>query len=118
MLNYEADDLIATYTRQILEKGDKVTIVSSDKDLMQLLKSGVRIYDPMKSKVIGLNEVKDKFGVNPNKVIDVQALAGDSSDNVPGVPGRPQPVGWKLPPRKTGGGNVSYTQSCRSYPGC
>ena len=69
MLNYEADDLIATYTRQILEKGDKVTIVSSDKDLMQLLKSGVRIYDPMKSKVIGLNEVKDKFGVNPNKVI-------------------------------------------------
>ena len=87
MLNYEADDLIATYTRQILEKGDKVTIVSSDKDLMQLLKSGVRIYDPMKSKVIGLNEVKDKFGVDPNKVIDVQALAGDSSDNVPGVPG-------------------------------
>ena len=87
MLNYEADDLIATYTRQILEKGDKVTIVSSDKDLMQLLKPGVRIYDPMKSKPIGLNEVKDKFGVDPKKVIDVQALAGDSSDNVPGVPG-------------------------------
>ena len=87
MLNYEADDLIATYTKQILEKGAKVTIVSSDKDLMQLLKTGVRIYDPMKSKEIGLNEVKDKFGVDPSKVIDVQALAGDSSDNVPGVPG-------------------------------
>ena len=87
MLNYEADDLIVTYTKQILEKGAKVTIVSSDKDLMQLLKTGVRIYDPMKSKEIGLNEVKDKFGVDPSKVIDVQALAGDSSDNVPGVPG-------------------------------
>ena len=87
MLNYEADDLIATYTKQILEKGAKVTIVSSDKDLMQLLKTGVRIYDPMKSKEIGLNEVKDKFGVDPSKVVDVQALAGDSSDNVPGVPG-------------------------------
>jgi len=87
MLNYEADDLIATYTKQILEKGSKVTIVSSDKDLMQLLEKRVRIYDPMKSKIIGLNDVKDKFGVGPDQVIDVQALAGDSSDNVPGVPG-------------------------------
>ncbi len=87
MLNYEADDLIATYTDQILKKGAKVTIISADKDLMQLVKPGVRLYDPIKSKVLGEKEVKEKFGVNPNKVIDVQALAGDSSDNVPGVPG-------------------------------
>ena len=87
MLNYEADDLIATYTEQILKKGAKVTIVSGDKDLMQLVKPGVRLFDPMKSKILGPKEVKEKFGVEPNKVIDVQALAGDSSDNVPGVPG-------------------------------
>ena len=87
MLNYEADDLIATYVEQILKKGAKVTIISADKDLMQLVKPGVRLYDPMKSKVLGNKEVKEKFGVEPNKVIDVQALAGDSSDNVPGVPG-------------------------------
>ena len=87
MLNYEADDLIATYVNQILKKGAKVTIISADKDLMQLVKPGVRLYDPMKSKVLGSKEVKEKFGVEPNKVIDVQALAGDSSDNVPGVPG-------------------------------
>jgi len=87
MLNYEADDLIATYTEQILKKGARVTIVSADKDLMQLVKPGVRLYDPMKSKVLGNKEVKEKFGVEPNKVIDVQALAGDSSDNIPGVPG-------------------------------
>ena len=87
MLNYEADDLIATYTDQILKKGAKVTIISSDKDFMQLVQPGVRLYDPMKSKVLGNKEVKEKFGVEPSKVIDVQALAGDSSDNVPGVPG-------------------------------
>ncbi len=87
MLNYEADDLIATYVEQILKKGAKVTIVSGDKDFMQLVKPGVRLYDPMKSKVLGNKEVKEKFGVEPNKVVDVQALAGDSSDNVPGVPG-------------------------------
>ena len=87
MLNYEADDLIATYTEQILKKGAKVTIVSADKDLMQLLKPGVRLFDPMKSKELGNKEVKEKFGVEPDKVIDVQALAGDASDNVPGVPG-------------------------------
>ena len=87
MLNYEADDLIATYAEQILKKGAKVTIISGDKDLMQLVKPGVRLYDPMKSKVLGDKEVKEKFGVEPSKVIDVQALAGDSSDNVPGVPG-------------------------------
>ena len=87
MLNYEADDLIATYTDKIIKKGAKVTIVSGDKDFMQLVKPGVRLYDPMKSRVLGNKEVKEKFGVEPSKVVDVQALAGDSSDNVPGVPG-------------------------------
>ena len=87
LINYEADDLIATYTEMILKIGAKVTIVSSDKDLMQLYKKGVRIYDPMKNKFITNEDVKTKFGVDATKVIDVQALAGDSSDNVPGVPG-------------------------------
>ena len=87
LLNYEADDLIATYVDKILKKGAKVTIVSSDKDLMQLYKKNVRIYDPMKNKFITDEDVQKKFGVDPSKVIDVQALAGDSSDNVPGVPG-------------------------------
>jgi len=87
LINYEADDLIATYVDQILEKGAKVTIVSSDKDLMQLYKKDVRIFDPMKNKFINEEDIFKKFGVNASKVIDVQALAGDSSDNVPGVPG-------------------------------
>ncbi len=87
LLNYEADDLIATYVEQILEKGAKATIVSSDKDLMQLYKKNVRIYDPMKNKFINEEDVNKKFGVKADKVIDVQALAGDSTDNVPGVPG-------------------------------
>ena len=87
LLNYEADDLIATYTEQILALGAKVTIISSDKDLMQLYKKNVRIYDPMKSKFITSEDIINKFGVDSKKVIDVQALAGDSSDNVPGVPG-------------------------------
>jgi len=87
LLNYEADDLIATYVDQILKIGAKVTIVSSDKDLMQLFKKDVRIYDPMKNKFITNEDVKTKFGVTPDKVVDVQSLAGDSSDNVPGVPG-------------------------------
>ena len=87
LVNYEADDLIATYVDQILKKDAKVTIVSSDKDLMQLFKKDVRIYDPMKNKFITNEDVQNKFGVDPSKVIDVQALAGDSSDNVPGVPG-------------------------------
>ena len=87
LLNYEADDLIATYVDQILKSGAKVTIVSSDKDLMQLYKKGVRIFDPMKNKFINEDDVFKKFGVDASKVIDVQALAGDSSDNVPGVPG-------------------------------
>ena len=87
LVNYEADDLIATYTEQILEKSAKVTIVSSDKDLMQLYKKDVRIFDPMKNKFITPEDINNKFGVDSKKVIDVQALAGDSSDNVPGVPG-------------------------------
>ncbi len=87
LINYEADDLIATYTDQVLKLGAKVTIVSSDKDLMQLYKKNVRIYDPMKNKFISDKDVMDKFGVDASKVVDVQSLAGDSSDNVPGVPG-------------------------------
>ena len=87
LINYEADDLIATYADKILKKGGKVTIVSSDKDLMQLFRKDVRIFDPMKNKFISEEDIQNKFGVNSGKVIDVQALAGDSSDNVPGVPG-------------------------------
>ncbi len=87
MEGYEADDLIATYARQAREAGARVTIASSDKDLMQLVQDGVGLLDPMKSKRIGADEVFEKFGVTPDKVIDVQALAGDSVDNVPGVPG-------------------------------
>jgi len=84
---FEADDLIATYARRAREAGAEVTIVSSDKDLMQLIRPGVRMYDPLKSKPIGADEVREKFGVGPDRVVDVQALAGDSTDNVPGVPG-------------------------------
>ena len=87
LINYEADDLIATYAKKITEAGAKVTIISSDKDLMQLVSNKVRLFDPMKSRVIGEKEVIEKFGVKPEQVIDVQSLAGDSSDNVPGVPG-------------------------------
>src|SRR5262245_32364054 len=86
-LGYEADDLIATYAKAIVAKGGDVTIVSSDKDLMQLVRPGVVMFDGMKSKKIGRDEVLEKFGVAPDKVIDVQSLAGDSVDNVPGVPG-------------------------------
>jgi len=87
LINYEADDLIATYSEQIIKKGGDVTIVSSDKDLMQLYKKNIRIYDPMKNKFINEEDIQKKFGVKAEKVIDVQSLAGDSSDNVPGVPG-------------------------------
>jgi len=87
LINYEADDLIATYAKQIVDAGAKVTIISSDKDLMQLISEKIRLYDPMKNKVLGENEVFEKFGVKPNQVIDVQSLAGDPSDNIPGVPG-------------------------------
>ncbi|WP_347310880.1 DNA polymerase I [Defluviimonas sp. SAOS-178_SWC] len=85
--NYEADDIIATLARQAREAGGDVTIISSDKDLMQLVGGGVEMFDAMKSKRIGVEEVEEKFGVKPDRVVDVQALAGDSVDNVPGAPG-------------------------------
>jgi len=84
---FEADDLIATYVRQACEAGATATIVSSDKDLMQLVSDCVVMFDTMKDKKIGRAEVMEKFGVPPEKVIEVQALIGDSTDNVPGVPG-------------------------------
>jgi len=87
MEGFEADDLIATYARLAHDKGAKVTIVSSDKDLMQLVGDGITLYDAMRNREIGPEQVREKFGVGPDRVIDVQALAGDSSDNVPGVPG-------------------------------
>jgi DNA polymerase-1 len=84
---FEADDLIATYVRETCEAGATATIVSSDKDLMQLVNDCVVMYDTMKDRRIGPAEVAEKFGVGPDKVIEVQALIGDSTDNVPGVPG-------------------------------
>jgi DNA polymerase-1 len=84
---FEADDLIATYARLATERGAITTIVSSDKDLMQLVTDRVTMYDTMKDRRIGISEVIEKFGVPPEKVVEVQALAGDSTDNVPGVPG-------------------------------
>src|SRR6187397_1285094 len=84
---FEADDLIATYVREACERGATATIVSSDKDLMQLVTDCVTMYDTMKDRRIGIAEVIEKFGVPPSKVVEVQALAGDSTDNVPGVPG-------------------------------
>ncbi|MBS0282218.1 MAG: DNA polymerase I, partial [Proteobacteria bacterium] len=88
MNGYEADDLIATYARMAREAGARCTIISSDKDLMQLVVDGkVELYDTMKNKRIGSAEVLEKFGVAPDKVVHVQALAGDSTDNVPGVRG-------------------------------
>jgi DNA polymerase I len=87
MPDFEADDLIATYARHAVEAGAKVTILSSDKDLMQLVGPDVTMRDPMTDRPIAEAEVREKFGVGPDKVIDVQALCGDSTDNVPGVPG-------------------------------
>ncbi|MDA0655858.1 MAG: DNA polymerase I [Proteobacteria bacterium] len=84
---YEADDIIATYARLGAEAGANVTIVSSDKDLMQLVTNQVTMLDSMKNRLIGSDEVVERFGVGPDQVVDVQALAGDSADNVPGVPG-------------------------------
>src|SRR6516225_2517961 len=84
---FEADDLIATYVREACEGGASAIIVSSDKDLMQLVNDCVIMYDTMKDKKIGVPEVIERFGVPPEKVIEVQALIGDSTDNVPGVPG-------------------------------
>ncbi len=87
MDGFEADDLIATYAKDACAKGGDVTIISSDKDLMQLIVPGITMLDTMKNKRVGRDEVFEKFGVAPDKVIDVQSLAGDSVDNVPGVPG-------------------------------
>src|SRR5881398_335997 len=86
-IGFEADDLIATYVRQACEAGATATIVASDKDLMQLVNDCVVMYDTMKDRKIGIPEVIEKFGVPPEKVIEVQSLIGDSTDNVPGVPG-------------------------------
>jgi len=87
MEGFEADDLIATYARRAAAAGHRVTIVSSDKDLMQLVDDRISMMDPMKNTIIGRDEVIARFGVPPEKVVDVQALAGDSTDNVPGIPG-------------------------------
>jgi DNA polymerase-1 len=87
MEGYEADDIIATYAEMARARGIEVTIVSSDKDLMQLVNDGIAMLDPMKNRPIGHDEVVEKFGVGPDKVAEVQALAGDSTDNIPGVPG-------------------------------
>ncbi|MDP3195527.1 DNA polymerase I [Tabrizicola sp.] len=84
---YEADDIIAALSCRAVEAGGTCTIISSDKDLMQLIRPGVDMFDPMKSRAIGPDEVMEKFGVGPDRVIDVQSLAGDSVDNVPGAPG-------------------------------
>jgi DNA polymerase-1 len=85
--DWEADDLIAAYARAMTDMGGRVTVVSSDKDLMQLIRPDVQMLDPLKKKPIGLAEVMEKFGVAPDKMIEVQALIGDSTDNIPGVPG-------------------------------
>ena len=87
LLGYEADDIIATFAKAAIDQNMKVTIFSSDKDLMQLVDKSILMRDPMKDRVIDAKEVLDKFGVDPERVIDVQALAGDSSDNIPGAPG-------------------------------
>jgi DNA polymerase I len=87
MQGFEADDLIATYSRSAAALGARVTIVSNDKDLMQLVTDRISLYDSMKDRRLGAAEVIEKFGVPPEKVVDVQALCGDSVDNVPGVPG-------------------------------
>jgi DNA polymerase-1 len=87
LADWEADDLIASYARAAVESGGQATIVSSDKDLMQLLRPGIAMLDPIKQKPIGPAEVMEKFGVAPEKLVEVQALMGDSVDNVPGVPG-------------------------------
>ncbi|MEO0342906.1 MAG: DNA polymerase I [Pseudomonadota bacterium] len=84
---FEADDIIASLAKQGARAGARVSIVSSDKDLMQLVGDGIELLDPMKNRRIGRDEVEEKFGVGPERVIDVQSLAGDSVDNVPGAPG-------------------------------
>lgn len=84
---FEADDIIATYAKLADQQNIEVTIVSSDKDLMQLINNNIRMYDPMRDKIIGSDEVVEKFGVTPDKVLDLLALMGDNVDNIPGVPG-------------------------------
>ena len=84
---YEADDLIATYARHVAEAGGEVVVVSSDKDLMQLVNEQISMLDPVKQLKIGRAEVIEKFGLGPERVVEIQALAGDSVDNVPGAPG-------------------------------
>lgn len=93
---FEADDLIATYARLATEAGAETTIISSDKDLMQLVGPAVSLYDPMKDREIGIAEVIEKWGVPPEKMIDLQALMGDSIDNIPGVPGIGQKTAAQL----------------------
>ncbi len=93
---YEADDIIATLAHRAKQQGAKVTIVSSDKDLMQIIQPGIEMMDPMDGRIIGPEEVEKKFGVPPEKVVDVQALWGDSTDNVPGVPGIGQKIAAEL----------------------
>ena len=87
LADWEADDLIASYAREVVAQGGRATIVSSDKDLMQLIRAGIGMWDPIKQKPIGPAEVMEKFGVPPDKLVEAQALMGDSVDNVPGVPG-------------------------------
>ncbi len=96
LAGYEADDLIATYARLARERGQEVTVVSSDKDLMQLVGEGVAMLDPVKNRTIGRDQVLERFGVPPEKVIDVQSLAGDATDNVPGVPGIGEKIAIQL----------------------
>src|SRR5690606_15714745 len=96
MEGFEADDLIATYARLATEAGGETTIISSDKDLMQLVNGSVSLYDPMKDKEINIPEVIEKWGVPPEKMIDLQALMGDSVDNIPGVPGIGQKTAAQL----------------------
>ena len=113
MTGFEADDLIATYAKQAAALGAEVTIVSSDKDLMQLVDDRIEMLDPMKDKVIGPDGVVEKFGVGPDKVVEVQALAGDSTDNVPGVPG----IGIKTAHRSRTHGRPRQTALNQSAPG-
>jgi DNA polymerase-1 len=87
MEGFEADDIIATLARRFADRGMEVTVVTGDKDLMQIVSERIRLLDTMKDKITGLEEVRERFGGSPDKVIEVQALAGDSSDNIPGVPG-------------------------------
>jgi DNA polymerase-1 len=96
MEGFEADDLIATYARLATEAGGSTTIVSSDKDLMQIVGPTVSLYDPMKDREINVPEVIEKWGVPPEKMVDLQALMGDSIDNIPGVPGIGQKTAAQL----------------------